>query len=89
MINKEDRHAPLSNGRCSPAPQQAVLHPQSHPLWVMLPVGQRERILGALSRLVAQQLAEQPGNKEVSHEALLGSSARLRRHHRNRVPLRA
>ena len=69
MINKEDRHAPLSNGRCPPPRRsKPCCIPNPHPLWVMLPVGQRERILGALSRLVAQQLAEQPGNKEVSHE---------------------
>jgi hypothetical protein len=32
------------------------------------PIEQRERILSALTRVVAQQLAKPPGGKEVTHE---------------------
>jgi hypothetical protein len=35
---------------------------------VTIPVTQRERILSALTRVVAQQLAKPPDVKEVTHE---------------------
>jgi hypothetical protein len=43
-------------------------HPNSQQLWVTLPVTQRERILSALTRIVAQQLAKPPDVKEVTQE---------------------
>jgi hypothetical protein len=69
VVNKEDHHVPQSNGRCTPPRRtKPSCDPSRHPLWVTLPVSQREQILGALCRLVAQQLAKKPGNKEVTHE---------------------
>jgi hypothetical protein len=35
---------------------------------VTFPVEQQERILSALTRVVAQQLAKPPNGKEVTHE---------------------
>ena len=43
-------------------------HPNSQQLWVTFPVELRERILSALTRVVAQQLAKPPDGKEVTHE---------------------
>ena len=69
MINKEDPHAARPNSRRPPPRRnEPSCVPNHDPLWVILPVGQRERILSALSRLVAQQLAKQPDGKEVTHE---------------------
>jgi hypothetical protein len=48
----------MSNRRCPPPYRGKVNRdPNSQRLWLTSPVEQRERILGALSRVVAQQLA--------------------------------
>ncbi len=43
-------------------------HPNSQQLWVTFPVELQERILSALTRVVAQQLTKPPDSKEVTHE---------------------
>ena len=43
-------------------------HPAVQRLWMTFPIEQRERILSALTRVVAQQLAKPPDGKEVTHE---------------------
>jgi hypothetical protein len=43
-------------------------HPNSHQLWMTFAVELRERILGALTRVVARQLAKPADGKEVTHE---------------------
>ena len=43
-------------------------HPNSQQLWVTFPIELRERILSALTRVVAQQLAKPQDGKEVTHE---------------------
>ena len=51
-------------------PRRSKVSRQSNPqrLWVTFPVEQREQILRALTRVVAQQLAKPPDMKEVTHE---------------------
>ena len=51
-----------------PAPDQGSPSPQSAQLWLSLTVESRERILGTLSRIVAQQLAAPPAIQEATNE---------------------
>ena len=55
---------PLSPPRRSKVTRQPI--PQR--LWVTFPIEQRQQILSALTRVVAQQLAKPPDVKEVTHE---------------------
>jgi hypothetical protein len=67
-VNKEDHHAPVPNPRCPPPRpigRARLLVPRQ--FWLTLTIESRERILGALSRIVAQQLAPPPG-QEASNE---------------------
>ena len=68
-VNKEDHHAPVSNPRCPPPRpigRSSLLVPRQ--FWPMLTIESRQRILGTLSRIVAQQLALPPVVQEASNE---------------------
>ena len=71
------RQEPQSGGPSCIHPQPSLSSPrpplESCPLilsrlWSTLPVENRERILNALSRLVAQHLKQPPNEPEVKHE---------------------
>ena len=51
-------------------PRRSEVNRQPIPerLWVTFPAEQQQRILSALTRVVAQQLAKPPDVKEVTHE---------------------
>ena len=53
-----------------PPPRPLRLTPPSNPsqLWLVLPADNREQILNALSRVVAEHLALPPILREVTHE---------------------
>jgi hypothetical protein len=59
----------MSKRRCPP-PRRSKVNRQPIPqrLWVTFPIEQQQRILSALTRVVAQQLAKPPDVKEVTHE---------------------
>jgi hypothetical protein len=68
-VNKEDHHASIPNHHCPPPRpigRARLLLPRQ--FWLALTVESRERILGALSRIVAQQLAVPPSVEEASNE---------------------
>jgi hypothetical protein len=68
-ISKEDPHASISNRRRAP-PRPLRQKRASNPsqLWPVLPADNREQILNALSRVVAEHLALSPIPREVTHE---------------------
>ena len=51
-----------------PAPLRAARPLNPRQLWLSLTVESRERILGTLSRVVAQQLAAPPAIQEATNE---------------------
>ena len=68
-VNKEDHHRSIPNHRCPPPRsigRARLLVPRQ--FWLTLTIESRERILGTLSRIVAQQLASPPVVQEASHE---------------------
>ena len=68
-INKEDHHASIRNHRCAPPrPIGRARSRVPRQFWLTLTIESRERILGTLSRIVAQQLALPPVVQEASHE---------------------
>jgi hypothetical protein len=68
-VNKEGHHASIPNHR-SPPPRPIsrarLLVPRQ--FWLALTVESRERILGTLSRIVAQQLVAPPAFQEATNE---------------------
>jgi len=68
-VNKEDHHASIPSHRCPPPRpigRARLLVPSQ--FWLRLTVESRERILGTLSRIVAQQLTAPPAIREASNE---------------------
>ena len=68
MVNKEDHHASVPNHRCPPRARSVKPSPGSAQLWLKLTDESRQRILGTLSRVVAQQLAAPPAIQEATNE---------------------
>jgi hypothetical protein len=70
-VNKEGHHASIPNRRRPPPrpirPARRLVPSQ---LWLNLTVESRARILGALSRIVVQQLAAPPVIQEATHERI-------------------
>ena len=68
-VNKEDHHASIPN-HCRPPPRPIRPARRLVPsqFWLNLTVESRARILGTLSRIVAQQLAAPPVLQEATHE---------------------
>jgi hypothetical protein len=68
-VYKEGHHASIPNHRRPPPrpirPARRLVPSQ---LWLNLTVESRARILGTLSRIVAQQLAAPPVIQEAAHE---------------------
>ena len=68
-VNKEGHHASIPNHRCPPPRPTSPVRPLVlSQLWLNLTVESRERILGTLSRIVAQQLAAPPAIEEATNE---------------------
>ena len=68
-VNKEDHHASFPNNHCPPPrPIGRALPQVPRQFWLTLTVESRERFLGALSRVVAQQLEAPPVIKEATNE---------------------
>ena len=68
-VNKEGHHASIRNHRCSPPRPIGRARPRvPRQFWLTLTVESRERILGTLSRIVAQQLAVPPAIREATNE---------------------
>ena len=68
-VNKEGYHASIPNHRCPPPRSIGRARPLvPRQFWLTLTVESRERILGTLSRIVAQQLALPPVVQEASNE---------------------
>ena len=68
-INKEGHHASIPNHHCPPPRPIGRARPLvPRQFWLTLTVESRERILGTLSRIVAQQLALPPALQEATHE---------------------
>ena len=68
-VNKEDHHASIPNHPCPPPRPISRARPLvPRQFWLRLTAESRERILGTLSRIVAQQLSLPPVVEEVSHE---------------------
>jgi hypothetical protein len=68
-VNKEGYHASIPEHHCPPPRpigRSSPLVPRQ--FWPMLTIESRQRILGALSRIVAQQLALPPVVQEASNE---------------------
>ena len=68
-VNKEGHHASIPNHRClppRPCGRVDCLIPRQ--FWPALTIETRARILGTLSRILAQQLVGPPASREVSHE---------------------
>ena len=68
-VHKEGHHAAIPNDPCPP-PRPSV---RAGPLvprrfWVTLTAESRQRILGTLSRIVAQQVAVPPAIREATRE---------------------
>jgi hypothetical protein len=69
MLNKEDPHASTPDSPCPPPRPVTVARPSALcRLWPTLPAESRERILNALSLVVARHLATPPDLQEVTHE---------------------
>ena len=68
-VNKEGHHASIPNSRRPPPrpirPTRRLVPSQ---LWLNLTVESRARILGTLSRIVAQQFAAPPATQEATHD---------------------
>ena len=68
-VHKEGHHASIPNHRCPPPrPSGRVGSPIPRQFWLALTIETRARILGALSRIVAQQLAVPPAIQEATRE---------------------
>jgi hypothetical protein len=68
-VNKEGHHASIPiHHRPPPRPIRPARRLAPSQLWLSLTVESRARILGTLSRLVAQQLAAPPVIQEATHE---------------------
>ena len=68
-VNKEGHHASFPNNHCPPPRQIGRASPQvPRQFWLTLTDESRERILGALSRVVAQQLESPPAIQEATNE---------------------
>ena len=68
-VNKEGHHASIPNHRCAPPRPIGRARPRvPRQFWLTLTVESRERILGTLSRIVAQQLAVPPAIREATNE---------------------
>ena len=68
-VNKEDHHASIPNRHCPPPRPIGRARPLvPRRFWLTLTVESRERILGTLSRIVAQQLATPPAIREATNE---------------------
>ena len=68
-VNKEGHHASIRNHRCPPPRPIGRARPRvPRQFWLTLTVESRERILGTLSRVVAQQLAAPPALQEATNE---------------------
>ena len=68
-VHKEGHHASIPNHYCPPPRPIGRARPQvPRQFWLTLPVESRERILGALSRVVAQQLEAPPVIQEATNE---------------------
>lgn len=68
-VNKEGHHASIRNHRCPPPRPIGRAFPLVlSQFWLTLNVESRERILGTLSRIVAQQLAAPPAFQEATNE---------------------
>ena len=68
-VNKEGHHASIRNHRCPPPRPIGRARPRvPRQFWLTLTVESRERILGTLSRVVAQQLAAPPAIQEATNE---------------------
>jgi hypothetical protein len=68
-VNKEGPHASIRNHRCPPPRPIGRARPLvPRRFWLTLTVESRERILGTLSRIVAQQLAAPPAIREATNE---------------------
>jgi hypothetical protein len=65
-LNTEEVHAPATDQHCPPPRPSAR---RLKPLWVILSLKRRQRILQTLSHLIAQRLADD-ANPEVLHEHL-------------------
>ena len=68
-VNKEGHHASIPNHHCPPPRPIGRARPLvPRQFWLTLNVESRERILGTLSRIVAQQLAAPPAFQEATSE---------------------
>ena len=68
-VHKEGRHASIPKHRCPPPrPTGRVVPLAPRRFWLTLTIESRARILGTLSRIVAQQLAGPPAVQEATHE---------------------
>jgi hypothetical protein len=68
-VNKEGHHASIPNHHCPPPRPISRAHllvPRQ--FWLTLTIESRERILGTLGRIVAQQLAVPPAIQEATNE---------------------
>ena len=67
-VNKEGHHASIPNHRCPPPrPNGRVGSLVPRQFWPALTIETRARILGTLSRIVAQQLVGPPAIQEATH----------------------
>jgi hypothetical protein len=68
-VNKEGHHASIPNHPRPPPRPIGRAHPRApRQLWLTLTAESRQRILGTLSRIVAQQLAVPPAIQEATRE---------------------
>jgi hypothetical protein len=68
-VNKEGHHASIPSHHCPPPRPIGRARPLvPRQFWLTLTVESRERILGTLSRIMAQQLALPPAIQEATHE---------------------
>ena len=68
-VHKEGHHASIPNHPCPPPRPSSRARPRApRQLWLTLTAESRQRILGTLSRIVAQQLAVPPAIQEATHE---------------------
>ena len=68
-VHKEGHHASITNHHCPPPRPLGRARPLvPRQFWLTLTVESRERILGTLSRIVAQHLAAPPAIREATNE---------------------
>ena len=68
-VNKEGHHASIPNHLCPPPRPSGRARPLvPRQFWLTLTVESRERILGTLSRIVAQQIAVPRAVQEAGNE---------------------